>query len=68
MHAASARTLHQRQRQLTEQHERLQQIAKATQARAALLEQKRAGEQTDAAKEAIANLEKTFKDAKPKAG
>jgi hypothetical protein len=57
--------LHQRQRQLGEQHERLQQIAKATQARAALLEQKRAGEQTDAAKQAIANLEKTFKDAKP---
>jgi hypothetical protein len=57
--------LHQRQRQLSEQHERLQQIAKATQARAALLEQKRAGDQTDAAKEAIANLEKTFKDAKP---
>jgi hypothetical protein len=57
--------LHQRQRQLGEQHERLQQIAKATQARAALLEQKRAGDQTDATKEAIANLEKTFKDAKP---
>ena len=56
--------IHQRERQLGKQHEQLQQIAKATQARAALLEQKRAGE-TDAVKEAVANLEKAFQDAKP---
>jgi DNA-binding transcriptional regulator YiaG len=57
--------MHQRQRQVTEQRERLKDIAKATQMRAALLEQKRAGEQSDVVKEAMANLEKTFKDAKP---
>ena len=56
--------IHQQQRKLGEQKERLQQIAKATQARAALLEQKRSGDQSDV-KEAVASLEKAFKEAKP---
>jgi len=57
--------LHQRQRQLAEQREHMREIGKATDVRAALLEQKRAGEQTDAVKQAVANLEAVFKDAKP---
>lgn len=57
--------LHQRQRQLAGQQEQARQISKATAARAALLEQKRAGEQTDVVKQAIADLENAFKDAKP---
>ena len=57
--------LHQRQRQLAEQREHVREISKATEVRAALLEQKRAGEQTDVVKQAVANLEKTFQDAKP---
>jgi chemotaxis protein histidine kinase CheA len=57
--------LHQGQRQLAEQRERMREISKATDVRAALLEQKRAGEQTDAVKQAVASLEKTFQDAKP---
>src|SRR5579871_1169564 len=36
--------LHQKQRQLAEKHKHLEELAKATQMRAALLEQKRAGE------------------------
>ena len=56
---------HKQQRQVAEQRDRVREIAKATELRAALLEQKRAGEQTDAVKEAVANLEKTFKEAKP---
>ena len=58
--------LHQKQRQLAEQRDRVRELIKATQARAALLEQKRAGEQTDVVKQAVANLEKTFQEAKPK--
>lgn len=57
--------LHQRQKQAAEQRERVREIAKATEVRAALLEQKRAGEQTDAVKQAVANLEKIFQGAKP---
>jgi tetratricopeptide (TPR) repeat protein len=57
--------LHQRQRQVAEQHKRMQELTKATELRAALLEQKRAGEQSDVVKAAIANLEKTFQGAKP---
>src|SRR5882724_6094185 len=57
--------LHQRQKQVTEQRERMREINKATQLRAALLEQKRAGDQSDVVKEAVANLEKTFRGAKP---
>jgi hypothetical protein len=57
--------LHQRQKLLAEQREQVRQISKATDTRAALLEQKRAGEQTEAVKQAVANLEKTFQDAKP---
>ena len=57
--------LHQKQRQLAEQRERLRDISKATEARAALIEQKRAGEQADVVKQAMANLEKTFQEAKP---
>jgi len=56
--------LHQRQQQLSEQREQAREISKATQARAALLEQQRTGEQTDAVKLAIANLEKVFQDAR----
>lgn len=57
--------LHQRQRQADEQRERVRAISKATEVRAALLEQKRTGEQTDAVKQALASLQKTFQDAKP---
>jgi hypothetical protein len=57
--------LHQQQRQLAEQHERVREMKKATELRAMLLEQKRAGEQTDAVKQAVANLEQVFKEAKP---
>ena len=56
--------LHQRQRQLTEQRERVREISKATEMRAALLEQKRAGEQSDVVKQAVADLEKVFQNAK----
>lgn len=56
--------LHKQQRQLAEQRERIRDIEKATAVRAALLEQKRAGEQTDVVKQAVANLEKTFQLAK----
>jgi len=57
--------LHQRQRQLAEQRERVREISQATAVRAALIEQKRAGEQTDAVKQAVASLEKSFQGAKP---
>jgi hypothetical protein len=57
--------LHQRQRQVAEQRERVREISKATAVRAALLEHKSAGAQTDAVKEAIASLEKTLVQAKP---
>jgi tetratricopeptide (TPR) repeat protein len=57
--------LHRQQRQLTEQRQRLRATQKATEVRAALLEQKRAGEQTDLIKQALTDLEKTFKEAKP---
>lgn len=57
--------LHQKQRQLAEQRDRVRDINKATQARAKLLEEKRAGEQTDVVKQAVANLEKTLQQAKP---
>src|SRR5579862_4282953 len=57
--------LHQRQRQLAEKQKHLQELAKATQVRAALLENKRAGESTEAVKQAVANLEKTLQGAKP---
>jgi uncharacterized protein YeeX (DUF496 family) len=57
--------LHQRQRQLAEQRERVRDLGKATEVRAALLGQNRAGEQTDAVKQAIASLEKTFQEARP---
>jgi hypothetical protein len=57
--------LHQRQQQMAGQREQVRDISKATAARAALLEQKRAGDQTEAVKEAIANLEKAFQEAKP---
>lgn len=53
------------QRALAEQRERVREINKAAQARAALLEQKRTGEQTEAVKQAMASLEKAFQDAKP---
>jgi len=58
--------LHQQQRQLAEQHERVRAISQATEVRAALIGQKRAGEQTDLVKQAVAGLEKAFQDAKPK--
>jgi hypothetical protein len=57
--------LHQRQRQLAEQRERLLELRKATEARATLLEQNRTGEHTDVTKQALANLEKAFREAKP---
>ena len=57
--------LHQQKRQLAEQRERVREISKATQVRAALIDQKRAGEQADVVKQAMANLEKTFQEAKP---
>lgn len=56
---------HQQQRKRAEQHKHLQELAKATEVRAALLEQKRAGESVDIAKQAVANLEKTIQGAKP---
>ena len=58
--------LHQKQRQLAEQRDRVRDINKATEQRAKLLEEKRAGEQTDVVKQAVANLEKTLQQAKPK--
>src|SRR5215469_2012440 len=58
--------LHQKQKQLAEQRDRVRDINKATEARAKLLEEKRAGEQTDVVKQAVANLEKTLQQAKPK--
>ncbi len=57
--------LHKRQQQLAGQREQVRDISKATAARAALLDQKRTGEQTDAVKQAITNLEKAFQEAKP---
>jgi hypothetical protein len=57
--------LHQRQRQQAEQRERVREISKATEVRAALLDQKRAGEQTDVVKQALASLEKALQEAKP---
>ena len=57
--------LNQRQRQLSEKREQVREISKATEIRAALLEQKRTGERTDAVKQALADLEKTFQEAKP---
>ncbi|HLX70721.1 MAG TPA: hypothetical protein VKV04_13925 [Verrucomicrobiae bacterium] len=56
---------HQRERKVAEQHKHLQELAKATEVRAALLQQKRAGESVDVAKQAVANLEKTLQGAKP---
>ncbi len=56
---------HRQQRQATEQRERLLESQKATAIRAALLEQKRAGDQTDLIKQAIADLETVFQQAKP---
>jgi hypothetical protein len=57
--------LHQMQRQLTEKKKHLEELAKATQIRAELLDKKRAGESTEAVKQAVANLEKTLQGAKP---
>jgi len=57
--------LHKRQQRLSEQREHIREISKATAARAALLEQKRAGEPADVMKQAVANLEKAFQEAKP---
>ena len=57
--------LHKRQQQMAGQREQLRNLSKAAAARAALLEQKRAGEQTDVVKQAIADLEKAFQEAKP---
>ena len=57
--------LNQRQRQLSEKRELVREISKATEARAALLDQKRAGEQADLVNQAVASLEKTFQEAKP---
>ncbi|HEX4265155.1 MAG TPA: hypothetical protein VH597_12515 [Verrucomicrobiae bacterium] len=57
--------MHQQQKKIAEQRERIKDINKATELRAALLAQKSSGEQSDVVKQALANLEKTFKDAKP---
>jgi tetratricopeptide (TPR) repeat protein len=57
--------LHQREKHVAEQRERIREINKATQVRAALLDQKSTGEQSEVVKQALANLEKTFKEAKP---
>lgn len=57
--------IHKNQKQLAEQREHVRELAKASTARAELLEQKHAGEQTDVVKQALANLEKTFQQAKP---
>ncbi|HWD91804.1 MAG TPA: hypothetical protein VG938_05585 [Verrucomicrobiae bacterium] len=57
--------LHQQQKKVAEQRERIKEINKATQLRAAVLEQKSTGEQADVVKQALANLEKTFQEAKP---
>jgi len=57
--------LHRQQRQLAEQRQRLIESEKATEVRATLLEEKRAGEQTDLIKQAVADLEKAFNEAKP---
>ena len=56
---------HQQQKQAAKQRDQMRELSKATELRAALLEQKRAGEQSDVVKAAVANLEKTFQDAKP---
>jgi hypothetical protein len=56
--------LHQRERQLAGQRERLRELNQATEARAALLEKSRGGEQAEV-KQALANLEKAFREAKP---
>lgn len=53
------------QKQLAEQKEKINELKKATEARAALLEQKKSGEQTDAVKQALAALEKAFQEMKP---
>ena len=57
--------LHQQQRQLAQQRQHERELSKATEARAALLEQKRTGEDSDVVKQAVANLEKVFQNAKP---
>jgi hypothetical protein len=57
--------LNQKLKQLAAQREQVRAISKATEARAALLEQKRAGESADVVKQAVAALEKTFQAAKP---
>jgi hypothetical protein len=57
--------LRQGQRKLAEQREHVRELGKATEARAALLEKSRAGEQTEAVKQALANLEKAFQESKP---
>jgi tetratricopeptide (TPR) repeat protein len=56
---------HHRQKQVAEQRERIRELNKAAEARISLLEQKRSGEQADVVKQAIANLEKAFQEAKP---
>src|SRR5262245_30490887 len=57
--------LHQERRQVAEQRDRMRELNKATEVRAALLAQKTSGEQTEAVKQAIAELEKAFQGAKP---
>jgi hypothetical protein len=56
---------HQRQRQLADQRERLVQTRKAIEARTALLEQKRAGDQAEVVKQAVAELKKALQEARP---
>lgn len=55
----------QKQKQLSAQQGHVQELAKATAARAALIEQNHAGQQTEMVKEAVASLENVFKTAKP---
>jgi hypothetical protein len=57
--------LHERQRQMAEQREQLRKIGKATELRATLLEARRGGDQTEAVKQALVNLEKAFQNASP---
>lgn len=52
-------------RQVSEQRQHVRELSHATQLRAALLEQKRTGDQTEAVKQAVANLEKALLAAKP---
>ena len=55
----------EKHRQRTAQQERLRDISQATAMRAALLEQKAANVQADPAKQAVIDLENTFKQARP---